>query len=144
MDAQGEASLGLADLLLETLSPQEAALLDAFGPALLDHADQRPASDGALGFGVEEMAWWSATVPIASVVVSYMGEVAKDAATDAVKDRLGSWLRALRGRRREVGRQGEPPLEPLPSDLATKAGQLAYEHALALGLEDARARLLGS
>jgi hypothetical protein len=141
VQSQGEAALGLADLLLGQLSPQERALLDVFGPALVENGGNQATGDGALGFGVTDVAWLSVTVPVATAVVSYMADIAKDAAADAAKERLTAWLTSLR-LRRAAPPPSPPP--PLPPELASRAGRLAYEHARALGLEEPRARLLGA
>lgn len=139
MDERDQAALGFAELLLLQISPAEAALLEVFGPALVEQRGVTTRGDGSLGFGVTEIAWLSASVPVATAVVTFLGEVAKDALAEELKTRLQGWLAAMRARR---GSTSSPPA--LPTELASRAGEVAYQHALAVGLDESKARLLGA
>lgn len=136
LDRHREATLGLTRALLVRVSPAEVPLLDVMGSQLIDARPRR--SDGALGFGAEEVAWIAAAVPIATAVSDILLDVVKGAASDLVKD----WAT------RTLGRFHNPPADATvstPSDAAVvieRAERAAHEHALALGLDEARARLL--
>ncbi len=136
MDEQ--ASLGLAEVLLGELSPAELELIDDFGPLLLTGGVR---GDGALGFGVDDVAWLSAAVPVAGLVVDQLLDILKDAASDALKDKIKAWLAGLRWQRR-APHNPAPAVVALPPDVAARAAQLAFDHSRTLGLSKARARLL--
>lgn len=138
MDERDGSALGFADVLLLQVSPDERDVLDVVGPALVG-SDGRSAPDGALGFGVTEIAWLSVVVPVATPVVDYLLDVARDVLTDVVKERLTSWLAGLRGR---SAASPAPPPPGVPPATAAEAGEVAYRHARALGLAEDRAALL--
>lgn len=137
MDDRDGAALGVADVLLERLSPEERDLLVVLGPSMVSASV--PRSDGALGFGVTDMAWLTVVIPVAKPVVDYLLDVAKDVLTDIAKEQLTAWLGSLSGRS-----PASPPAPPpvLPPEVASTAGQVAYRHAVALGLDDKRAQVL--
>jgi hypothetical protein len=137
MDDRDGAALGLADVLLERLSPEERDLLAVLGPSMLSAGV--PRSDGALGFGVTDMAWLTVVIPVAKPVIDYLLDVAKDVLTDVAKEQLTAWLGSLSGRS-PASLAAPPPV--LPREAAKTAGQVAYRHAVTLGLDDERAQVL--
>ena len=138
MDDRDGAVLGLADVLLERLSPEERDLLAVLGPSMV--SANVPRSDGALGFGVTDMAWLTVVIPVAKPVIDYLLDVAKDVLTDVAKEQLTAWLGSLSGP--SPASLAAPPPPVLPPEAASTAGQVAYRHAVALGLDDERAQVL--
>ena len=140
MDDRNDASLALSKLLLEQLSPTEIPLVDVLGPTLVEPGHQPAAGDGALGFGVGDVAWLVAVVPTAGVVVDILLDIAKNVTVDYISGPVVAWLGVLTGRQRKSEpRQAPAPLSP---DVLARVHQEAYRQGLAVGLEDTRARLM--
>lgn len=134
--------MGFADVLLAEVSPEEQALLQIFGSALLEQQGGAGRRDGSLGFGVVEVSMLAVAVPVAKAVVAFLLDIVKDSLADAGKTRLTDWLRSLRLRRSS----GDTPVAPvaLAPEVATQAGRVAYDHAIALGLAEDKALVLRS
>ena len=141
-----DAILGLSATVLERVDAQQIELLDVLGPGLVEARTN--GKDGALGFGEADVAWLTAVVPVASVVVDVLLEAAKGVAGDLVKDGATAAVRRLRERRQSRARSvdgAEPDLNtivPLPAELLERAQSRAYEHALEVGLDVQRAQTL--
>jgi hypothetical protein len=135
MDERDAVTLGLSAVLLGEVDEEQLPLLDVLGADLV-HAKGRSSDDGSLGFGVADVAWLTAVVPVAGVVVDFLLDVLKDAVKDTLKDRVTAVLGAL-GRRRKAPDQ-------LPPDVVNRAQDVAFRHARTVGLDEPRARLLAA
>lgn len=135
MDERSTVTLGLSAVLLDEVDRAQLPLLDALGEELVEQ-DGRSAGDGSLGFGVAEVAWIAAVVPVSKVVVEFLLDVLKDAVKDALKERVTKVLAALGARKKAP--------EALPQDVVSRAQDVAFRHGLTVGLDESRARLLAA
>lgn len=134
-----ESSLALSELVLADLSPAELPLIEAIGPQLLAASGSR--RDGSLGMGVDEFTWAVAVLPVATSVVEWLMEQARDFAADEVGRRTKALLEWFRSQR-EIGRETAAPPPTLPLEAAQRVREVAYQKALAAGVEEARASLI--
>jgi hypothetical protein len=137
MDQTQDAALGLAALVLDQLSPPEVPLVEVVGPSLLDGP---PDGDGALGFGVQDLPWLVVAVPVSKAAVDVMLGMAKEIAVEQLSRPVSSWVHRLSGiGRREIV---VAAAEALPIEVVTRVHAAAYRKALAIGVEETRARLM--
>jgi hypothetical protein len=135
MDDADELALALAERSIEQVSPQERAAVDALGPQLLE-AGVTPGKDGALGFGVGEVALSVASIGAAKAAAEIVIQVLRGFAVDEGKSLLRQLIDRLRGR------SSEPAPSVLGSAELARVRDAAYRHATAIGVDDARAATL--
>ncbi len=135
----------LAHLVLNEVAPEELALYPETAeeyyadPQALLNPKRR---EEALGFGLELAMITPVVISVAGTVLQWLANNAIEA---AIKEASPSVLSYLRGLFRHGDKKNEKPAAPkvaLTADQAKQVRAVAYQQALAIGLEPARAGLI--
>jgi hypothetical protein len=136
MDEVDELALALAQRSIDEVSPAERPVIDALGPDLLA-AGGEPARDGALGFGVGEVALSVAAVGAAKAAAEVVVQILRAVAVEEGKGIVRWLIERLRG-----DSTAAPAGEALAASDLTRVRDVAFRHAAAIGVDEARAATL--
>lgn len=134
----------LAQSILTEVAPEELALYAETAeefyadPQALLNPKRR---DEALGFGLELAMITPVVISVAGTVLQWLANNVIDAAIKEASPSVMSYLRGL-FRRGEKDKKPTAPKTTLTADQAKQVRAVAYQQALAIGLEPARAGLI--
>jgi hypothetical protein len=144
-EAERELVGELAALMVAEAAPEELAAFDD----AKDRYFRAPESvlggrqpDRALGFGIDLAVLAPYALAVATPVVRFLATVMQKALQEEVGPALIAAVRRLLRRRNADQPAPTPPPPPLTAAQVKEVRRIAYERALALGLDDDRARLL--
>ncbi|MBW3634525.1 MAG: hypothetical protein KY456_16020 [Chloroflexi bacterium] len=139
--ARDEMTLELAKNALSAVSPEELPLIDSVGSELLCSVDAGGGDDGSLGFGGAEIVMSTAVLFVSRAVVDMLLDATKSVITEEASGFLRRLARFIRLRRAAPG--GEVTERPaLSREHIEQVRGLAYERAVAVGVDTTRASLL--